>query len=283
MKKKFKSNWFRVAVEGATTDGRAIERKQIEDMAATYSQDTYGARVWMEHYRSMLPDSPFRAYGDVTALKAEEVTIAGEKKLALFAQIAPTNDLIKIVNGMKQKIFTSIEITPKFADSGRAYLTGLAVTDSPASLGTSILAFAAEHPDANPLADRKQAKDNLFTVAAETDLEFTAEEDTPPPGATLLSRIRKLLGTEPEPKPEPQSDADFSAIGEIVTELAQGQVDQSVQFAALTKAQSIADTALAKLTEEFNALRTQLSQQGDPAQPTRPAVTGNDATLLTDC
>ncbi|HVJ39823.1 MAG TPA: GPO family capsid scaffolding protein [Stenotrophomonas sp.] len=283
MKKKFKSNWFRVAVEGATTDGRAIERKQIEDMAATYSQDTYGARVWMEHYRSMLPDSPFRAYGDVTALKAEEVTIAGEKKLALFAQIAPTNDLIKIVNGLKQKIFTSIEITPKFADSGRAYLTGLAVTDSPASLGTSILAFAAQNPEANPLADRKQAKDNLFTVAAETNLEFTAEDDTPPPGAKLLSRIRKLLGTEPEAKSEPESDTDFSAIGEIVTELAQGQVDQGVQFAALTKAQSIADTALAKLTEEFNALRTQLSQQADPAQPTRPAVTGNDATLLTDC
>lgn len=283
MKKKFKSNWFRVAVEGATTDGRAIERKQIEDMAATYSQDTYGARIWIEHLRSLLPDSPFRAYGDVTALKAEEVTIAGEKKLALFAQIAPTNDLVKIVNVLKQKIFTSIEITPKFADSGRAYLTGLGVTDSPASLGTSILAFAAQHPDDNPLAQRKQHKDNLFTVATETELLFTAEEEEESAGSQLLSKIRKLLGSEPAPKPEPTAAADFAALGEIVTELAHGHADQGEQFAAIARAQATADAALVKLTEDFNALRTQLSQQPDPSQAPRPPVTGNDATLLTDC
>lgn len=281
MKKKFKSSWFRVAVEGATTDGRAIERQQIQDMAATYDPNTYGARVWMEHLRSMLPDSPFRAYGDVTALKAEEVTIAGEKKLALFAQIAPTNDLVKIVNDLKQKIFTSIEITPKFADSGRAYLTGLGVTDSPASLGTSMLAFAAQNPEASPLAERKQHKDNLFSVAAETELQFTEEEEAA--AATLLSRIRKLLGTEPAPKPEPTASGNFAALGEIVTELAQDYADQGAQFAALKKAQAAADAALAKLTEEFTALRTQLSQQADPSQPARPSVTGPDAAVLTDC
>lgn len=281
MKKKFKSSWFRVAVEGATTDGRAIERQQIQDMAATYDPNTYGARVWMEHLRSMLPDSPFRAYGDVTALKAEEVTVAGEKKLALFAQIAPTNDLVKIVNDLKQKIFTSIEITPKFADSGRAYLTGLGVTDSPASLGTSMLAFAAQNPEASPLAERKQQKDNLFSVAAETELQFTEEEEAA--AATLLSRIKKLLGTEPAPKPEPTESGNFAALGEIVTELAQDHADQGTQFAALKKAQATADAALAKLTEEFNALRTQLSEQADPSQPARPSVTGSDSTVLTDC
>jgi hypothetical protein len=281
MKKKFKSSWFRVAVEGATTDGRAIERQQIQDMAATYDPNTYGARVWMEHLRSMLPDSPFRAYGDVTALKAEEVTVAGEKKLALFAQIAPTNDLVKIVNDLKQKIFTSIEITPKFADSGRAYLTGLGVTDSPASLGTSMLAFAAQNPEANPLAERKQHKDNLFTVAAETELQFSEEEEAA--ATSLLSRVRKLLGTEQAPKPEPTETANFGQLGEIVTELAQGQVDQATKFAAIEQAQTTADAALAKLTEEFNALRTQLSQQADPSQPARPPVTGVDAGVLTDC
>ncbi|AMV03967.1 GPO family capsid scaffolding protein [Xanthomonas citri] len=281
MKKKFKSNWFRVAVEGATTDGRVIERQQIEDMAATYDPNTYGARVWIEHLRSMLPDSPFRAYGDVTAVKAEDVTIAGSKKLALFAQITPTNDLVKIVNDLKQKIFTSIEITPKFADSGRAYLTGLGVTDSPASLGTSMLAFAAQNPDENPLAERKQHKDNLFTVATETELQFTEEDDAA--ATTLLARIKKLLGTEPAPKPAPTEPSDFTQIGEIVTQLAQGQCDQGAQFTALQEAQAIADAALTKLTEEFSALRTQLSQQPDPRQTQRPPVTGSDATVLTDC
>ncbi|HEJ9876616.1 TPA: GPO family capsid scaffolding protein, partial [Pseudomonas aeruginosa] len=32
--KKFRSKWFRIAVEGATTDGRNIERDWIEQMAA---------------------------------------------------------------------------------------------------------------------------------------------------------------------------------------------------------------------------------------------------------
>ncbi|HVJ38203.1 MAG TPA: GPO family capsid scaffolding protein [Stenotrophomonas sp.] len=280
MKKKFKSKFFCVAVEGATTDGRQIERSWIQDMAATYDPKVYSARIWIEHMRSMLPDSPFRAYGDVTAVKAEEITIDGAKKLALFAQIEPTNDLVNIVNKLKQKLFTSIEVSPKFADSGKAYLMGLAVTDSPASIGTSMLAFAAQNPEANPLADRKLAKDNLFSAATQTDVELEEQIEAPTPGAALLSRLKKLLGAEPEPQPE---DTDFAAIGQVVTELAQGQIDQGVEFASLKAAQDKADTALAKLTEEFNALRTQLSQQPDPAQQHRPAVTGNDATALTDC
>ena len=124
--KKYRSKFFRVALEGATCDGRTIERKDIEDMAATYSQGVYGARIWIDHIRGMLPDSPFRAYGDVTAVKAEEVDFNGSKKLALFAQIDPTDDLVAIVNVQKQKVFTSIELAPDFAGSGQAYLYGLA-------------------------------------------------------------------------------------------------------------------------------------------------------------
>lgn len=283
MKKKFKSKFFCVAVEGATTDGRQIERSWIEDMAATYNPTVYSARIWIEHMRSMLPDSPFRAYGDVTALKAEEITVAGEKKLALFAQIEPTNDLVNIVNKLKQKLFTSIEVSPKFADSGKAYLMGLAVTDSPASIGTSMLAFAAQNPEANPLADRKLAKDNLFSAAAETTVELEEQMEVPSPGAALLSRIKKLLGTEPEPKPDPRDDAQFGAMGEIVTELAQSHADHAEQFAALQAQHASAAAGIARLTEEFNALRTELSRQPDPSQPQRPPVAGGNAAVLTDC
>jgi len=67
------SKFFRVATEGATTDGRNIERRQIEEMAASFNPQTYGARIWLEHLRSLLPDGPFKAYGDVLAVKCEEV------------------------------------------------------------------------------------------------------------------------------------------------------------------------------------------------------------------
>ncbi|AIY42556.1 Phage capsid scaffolding protein [Collimonas arenae] len=114
-----KSKFFRVALEGSTTDGRVIDRAFIEQMAASFNPDLYGARIWMEHIRGTLPDSPFKAYGDVTALKAEEVELGGAKKLALFAQISPTPELVAM-NKARQKIYTSIEINPKFSDTGAA-------------------------------------------------------------------------------------------------------------------------------------------------------------------
>lgn len=79
---KLRSPFFRVAVEGATSDGRQIERAWIEQAAASYNPKTYGARIWMEHIRSSVADSPFKAYGDVVAVKAEEVEINGQKRRA---------------------------------------------------------------------------------------------------------------------------------------------------------------------------------------------------------
>ncbi|WP_164147142.1 GPO family capsid scaffolding protein, partial [Stenotrophomonas maltophilia] len=244
-KSKKRSEFFRVAVEGATTDGRVIERQQITEIAETYDPQVYGARIWLEHFRSTLPDSPFRAYGDVLAVKAEEVDIAGKKKLALFAQVEPTDDLVDMVNVRKQKVFTSIEISPEFADSGKAYLFGLAVTDSPASLGTSMLAFSAQHPDENPLKDRKQAPENLFTEATETVIKFTADDEPevrPGPVAALLSSLG--LSKKPAPAPAPaKEDPEFN-VAEFATKLFDAVGEQ--------------DAAMAKLGQDNRALREQV-------------------------
>lgn len=173
--KKFKPKQFRVATEGATTDGRKIERSWIEQMAANYDPKTYGARVWLEHIRSPYPDSAFRAYGDVLALEAKPVD--GDK-LALFATIEPLPELVDMTTKARQKVYTSIEVNPKFASSGEAYLTGLAVTDSPASLGTEVLAFAASNPDANPYVSRKTSAECLFSAAEAVEMTFEpAPED----------------------------------------------------------------------------------------------------------
>lgn len=211
-KKKLRSKFFRVAVEGATTDGRVIERQHITDMAASYDPQLYGARIWVEHMRSLMPDGPFKAFGDVLAVKAEEVDVGGVKKLALFAQIEPTDALVAMVNNDKQKLYTSIEIAPKFADTGKAYLQGLAVTDTPASLGTEMLAFAAQQGDKSPLAARKQAPENLFTAMEETEITF--DEIQPPaprknPMALLLSGLGLLPKPELEPAPKKDPAADL--------------------------------------------------------------------------
>ena len=51
--KKFRSKWVRIFCEGATTDGRTIERAWIEQMAASYDPNTYGARLNCEHIRGL--------------------------------------------------------------------------------------------------------------------------------------------------------------------------------------------------------------------------------------
>ena len=88
-KTKKRSEFFRVAVEGATTDGRVIERQQIADIAETYDPEVYGARIWLEHFRSTLPDSPFRAYGDVLAVKAAAEALGNTPTVARGSYIDP--------------------------------------------------------------------------------------------------------------------------------------------------------------------------------------------------
>src|SRR4051812_31074996 len=95
--------FFRVATEGATADGRTIERAWIAQIANNYNPRTYGARVFLEHIRGIAPDSLFKAYGDVAALQARE---GEDGKLALFAQIEPTADLVALAQA-KQKIYAS--------------------------------------------------------------------------------------------------------------------------------------------------------------------------------
>lgn len=162
-----KSKFFRVAKAGATTDGRKIEKEWIEQMARNYDPSKYCARISIEHIKGLHPNSDFRNMGDVLALKMEEK----DGELYLLAQIQPTAELIEYTK-KGQKNFTSIEVNPNFADTGEAYLVGLAVTDNPASLGTEYLKFCAQNESNNLLSKRKENPLNLFTEAIEFNLVF---------------------------------------------------------------------------------------------------------------
>ncbi|EDA6502887.1 GPO family capsid scaffolding protein, partial [Salmonella enterica subsp. enterica serovar Muenster] len=90
------SKWFRIGVEGDTCDGRVISATDIQEMADSYDPRVYGCRINLEHLRGLLPDSVFKRYGDVAELKAEVIDddSALNGKLALFAKITPTDDLV---------------------------------------------------------------------------------------------------------------------------------------------------------------------------------------------
>ncbi|MNP01508.1 Phage capsid scaffolding protein (GPO) serine peptidase [compost metagenome] len=275
--KKFRSNWFRVAVEGATSDKRTIKRSWLEQAAKNFNPSTYGARIWLEHYRSVLPDSPFKAYGDVLAVKTEEVDMNGQKKLALFAQVEPTPELIAM-NKAKQKIYTSIEIDDSFSDTGEAYIVGLAVTDSPASLGTDVLTFSAQKPEANPFKDRHYSATSMFTEALETELTFEEIEEKPGLGAQLFSKVQALLGGK-----QAKDDAEFSQISQAVEAVAEHVKDFPDQLAAEKKFSAGLNTRLDQLSKDFTELKTKLSTTQDHNQKTRPPVTGGDNSVVTDC
>jgi hypothetical protein len=136
MPRSLVSFWKRVATSGPTADGRVITPQELRDIAETYTSETYTAVIWSEHER--WPGS----YGTVFAVRlVEDDPSLKPGQIGLEAQLKP-NDKLLALNDQGEKLFTSIEVTPDFANTGKAYLTGLAVTDSPASLGTQELYFS---------------------------------------------------------------------------------------------------------------------------------------------
>lgn len=272
-KKALKSKWFRVGVEGDTTDGRKIEAAWLTQMAANYNPEKYGARVNCEHVRGLAPDGSFGAFGDVLALKTETIEIDGEQKVALLAQIEPNDDLIAL-NKKRKKVFTSMEIDHNFADKGEAYLVGLAVTDSPASLGTEMLEFAAKAQH-NPFNAKKQKPENVFSVAREVELEF--EDNT-----SLLTRVKELLTRNEGQRTE--KDGEFSA---AIEEIAGVVADLKDKFNQLNtgsdnsaELQQVKDD-LAAAVAKLNTLEQQLDNT--PNFHKRPAASGGKGEMVTDC
>ena len=271
-----KSKFFVIGTEGSTTDGRNIERSWLEQAARNYSPAKYNARINLEHFKGILPDGPFKRYGDVVALKTEE----RDGKMVLLAQIDPTADLLALSKS-RQKIHTSMEIDPDFADTGEAYLVGLAVTDDPASLGTDMLKFCAG-ASVNPLASRKLEPGNVFSAALVAQIELEDEQQQPDQQAAgtqfLTAFLRMLAGNAqapagqvvppvpPQPTPtEPplQAAADNSAL----VQLAQSQAQALDQLASLAKNVQQTDARL-------QALNQRLEQT--PTGSERPTATGGD-------
>lgn len=275
--KKYKSKWFRIAVAGDTTDGREIQSEWIVQMAQNYSPAVYGARINLEHIRGILPDGVFGAYGDVIALKTEKIEIGGEQKDALFAQIEPTNSLIAL-NQKKQKVYTSIEVDENFAKTGSAYLVGLAVTDSPASLGTEMLAFAAG-ATINPLADKKQRPENLFTAAIEVALEFDEVREQQSFSAGLVDTVKNLF--KKQQKQDQVTAETFSEQEQAILEIAGETASQGEVVSDLQTKYSDLNTAHEQLKTDFNELKTQLN--GEPESDPRPISGNSSFSEIIDC
>ncbi|EKF9839006.1 GPO family capsid scaffolding protein [Vibrio cholerae] len=182
------SDWVVIATEGSTVDGRKITKSWINDMASLYAKDEYTALIWPEHWRSSWGPFEGKNWGVVEELKAEVL----DDKLRLFAKLTPNQYLLD-ANQEGQKLFTSIEPNPDYKGEGRCYLMGLAVTDSPASTGTTQLKFSRRHGEETAIESDALEELHLEKCFSRTD--------------RLFSALRTFIaGDEPETPSKPQSE-----------------------------------------------------------------------------
>ncbi|APM69935.1 GPO family capsid scaffolding protein [Klebsiella pneumoniae] len=266
---------FRVAVSGNTVDGREIQPQHLRDAAANYNLEVYAARVNIEHILSPYPGSDFGAMGDVVALSAEDITegpLAG--RTGLYAEIEPS-ERMKQMTDKGQKVYSSIELHPQFALNGKAYMMGLAMTDTPASLGTERLKFAAQQRASVMAFNNQQVEAPMITEAIEAEvIELAAQRSDE--GKQWFNRVMGILG-----KGQKTDDQRFGQVHQAVEAVAQSQVDLCEQFSAAEQERQQDKATIQKLTTDLAALRQQLEgTDGNFSQ--RPAAGGGANAQLAD-
>ncbi|EPA7634456.1 GPO family capsid scaffolding protein [Klebsiella pneumoniae] len=264
---------FRVAVSGNTVDGREIQPQHLRDAAANYNPSVYAARVNIEHFLSPYPGSDFGAMGDVTALSTEDITegpLAG--RTALYAELDPSDRMVQMTD-KGQKVYSSIELAPQFALNGKAYVVGLAMTDTPASLGTDRLKFAAQQRASVMAFNNQQGDPPMFTEAIEAEvIELAAQRSDD--GVKWFSRVMSILG-----KGQETDDQRFSQVHQAVEAVAQSQSEQLDRFNTAEQERQQDKVTIQKLTTDLAALRQQLEGTDGNFSQRQPANGGANAQL----
>lgn len=258
------TKFVKVAQSGPTVDGRNIDPQWLRDMAETYDPAVYRAKIWPDHLRFG------NNYGSVVALKVEEA----DGVVSLYASLA-VNAQYLWDNQYDQRLSFSIEHLENFAGSGKSYLGGLGVTDSPASLGTDELKFSRRAS-----CDGQSA--SIFAGQPVDASCFSADpaSDTAEAPGCFTTFIKKILPSEEPPMDQKQFDAmnkrleglegqlgeikslvegKFAAAGaegELHPDGKQPQGESGQDFSAMSAAfaASIIETAVAPLRQKLDEM-----------------------------
>lgn len=107
----------------------------------------------------------------------------------LWAEIKPNSYLLRNIES-GQLLHTSCEYREDFANTGKAYLTGLAFTDNPASLGTTQVHLSAQ---------RGEEKAQLVSTGQTINYsEKQPQKDSSAAEQSLLKKILNLLTSAPD-------------------------------------------------------------------------------------
>lgn len=248
-----KTDWRVIGVSGDTVDGRTISERELREMAESYDPDVYGARINLEHITFIIPDF-ISGYGDVVELKAEPWK-KDPSKTALLARLNITPELQRLWDS-GQKIYTSMEITPDFADTRKAYLTGLAIIDTPASLGTTANYTAAKHRAGEKFFSAYRADEPKETVMNENQTNAALTEQA---AEGIFARLFKKYFASNTPA-EPEAAANKAAEPEApvtVPEEPEAAAEYALKLGELTEKYSRAAALFDKLDGEIEAARAE--------------------------
>jgi len=147
------TDWLSIGTGGPTANGRNIKPEWLNQTAAAYDPEEYTAVINVAH-----------RYGNLGTVRELRTTKDAKARTVLQARIRPNKYYLYNLDE-ESGIFFSMEITHDFAKSGKPYLTGLASTDKPASLGTTEARFSAE-PGNVELSDPLEIDRSAFQFEA---------------------------------------------------------------------------------------------------------------------
>ncbi|HFC8820861.1 TPA: GPO family capsid scaffolding protein [Neisseria cinerea] len=242
-----KTDWRVIGVSGDTVDGRTISERELREMAESYDPDVYGARINLEHITFIIPDF-ISGYGDVVELKAEPWK-KDPSKTALLARLNITPELQRLWDS-GQKIYTSMEITPDFADTKKAYLTGLAITDKPASLGTTANYTAAKHRAGEKFFSAYRADEPKETVMNENETNAALTEQE---AEGIFARLFKkyFAANAPAETEAAETKAAEPEAAATVPEETEAAAEYALKLGELTEKYSLAAALFDKLDGEI--------------------------------
>ena len=253
-----RTDWLCVATEGDTVDGRRLERQWLIDAAETYNPELYAALIWPEHNRD------WGNYGEVLAARYE---IGEDNLVRLYVQLTPNLNLVG-ANSYGQMIYFSVELSEdNWRGSGRVYLEGLGVTDSPASVGTTRLRFSRRKNNAGSgyykckitrsgkIKQEYKMKEWQKWFGLTPKKFADGEEDTPPDDDKIQVLANALNDLE-------------GRVSAIETQLSQTQSDVEEVQEEVEVVKEVVDTAefatlrdnLPKIIKNFSRLDSKITQ-----------------------
>lgn len=232
----FKSEPICILKAGPTIDGRDIPQKVIDDIAETYDPKKYTARINDNHSE--------------WSWKGGSVLSVEKRDDELWAEIKPNSYLLRNIES-GQLLHTSCEYREDFANTGKAYLTGLAFTDNPASLGTTQVHLSAQ---------RGEEKAQLVSTGQTINYsEKPSQKDSSTAEQSLLKKILNLLTSAPHGDKEQLSKKEESEeMSKEIEELLKQSVEQNQ-----------------KLSEQLGQLVEKLSVQDEPEPQEEPKPEAN--------